>query len=249
MAAGDLKNGVIGLTAEALRPALHDTSSLSPIGSWARTKASPLTEAIASNDVAVIGVNNAYWRPSPVPSGEWQDTNGEMGLTYAGANIADYNLQGAMSYCCLAQLNIEDGSFHTLAMNRTGAGNVNWSFYFADDGAQPRLYYFHEQGAGTNEEGYSDSFLQQDTPYWLGFTRNAGATSVQFYVDGEAFGTAITGLTAPDGAKSQTLWFNQNSAGSSRIKGQQMSIQIFDAELSAAQMRSKYQEMLPVSQR
>ena len=141
-------------------------------------------------------------------------------LVYSGANIADYRTPTEMSVALLAQLT-DNGSeqvFYSVAgaNDNVESNNHQHSLRYYADG---RLAWFHESGAGVNNNNlvYAEASVVPGQPFVLGATLDTSGTRVTLYVNGQLSGVT-TGLNAPTGGSNSSLRVGAGAAASSKME-------------------------------
>lgn len=133
--------------------------------------------------------------------------DGSTSLVYSGSNVGTYRDVSELS--AVALVRVTTGSkqqmFYAVKGFAAAATDNNLHSFGIDDSNPPKLFYQHQSGdPGDEINATSDARLLLNEWYVVGFTRNAAATSVTFYVNGIAAGTSSS-LSAPTGGDNSYL--------------------------------------------
>lgn len=229
----DSNRGELNPTApsESTGRALHDTTH-SPIGLW-QLQDDHLDTSGNGHDLTATGTSL------------WND--GWIGTSYRTASgvygtRADttFRLLGAVTVAGIVRLRTT-GSLCQMAsysgVGATEATNIAWGCGVGTNG-EPR--FVHEYGAG-NLVTVQSTTHRLAIRNWahLAATRNAAGTHVKVFLNGEKCADS-SGLTAPTGATSASLYVGSSVTTFSPWLGSLNSVAVFDTELAESDVQALY---------
>ena len=222
---------------------LHDTTH-SPIGLWQLNSSSldSSGNGITLKEVGTIKtgtgfVGLALAHEGATGTGYWKSFNQSLYITGAMSGYALVNMTSSYS-----------GDQSIFMWHETGeseGANVQYALRFS--GGQIR--YLHEHGSGVNDSYISTGlYFPVGEWFWVGFTRDAAATGIKFFINGQLIdSTTLSNAPTGGGVEGAAFVIGQDLGETDGLNGKVQTVKILDFELTEAQMLAEYERVFGVS--
>lgn len=218
-------------------------NTYTPVGNWPLTSGSLNDSSGNGFNLSVETGTERYSYITHSLGGFLFDGSTRIFVSSFQASLA---LTGATSFLALCVLNkyTPTGSAYFLVSHEgpseTEAENALYSIFLSGLSTNYITEYISEHSTGTNDNIIKNAFPPLKQLFMIGFTRSApsgGSSTVQMYLNGLPWGSSAS-LTTPTGGGSGR--FKLGGRDSAHLQMILASVALYNTELTAAQMKERY---------